>query len=85
NVEPVNAYNCIVVDKDGTEYLDMYGGHAVISIGHSHPHYIKKIKEQIEKIGFYSNAVQNSIQTKLAEKLGQLSGYSNYQLVLCNS
>ncbi len=85
NVEPVNAYDCIVVDKDGAEYLDMYGGHAVISIGHSHPHYIKRIKEQIEKIGFYSNAVQNSLQNKLAEKLGKLSGYDTYQLFLCNS
>ncbi|WP_106791123.1 aspartate aminotransferase family protein [Aquimarina sp. Aq78] len=85
NVEPINAYNAIVVDKNGTEYLDMYGGHAVISIGHSHPHYVKKIKEQIEKIGFYSNAVQNSLQTKLAKKLGALSGYDDYQLFLCNS
>lgn len=85
NVEPVNAYDCIVVDKNGKEYLDMYGGHAVISIGHSHPHYVKRLKEQIEKIGFYSNAVQNSLQTKLAEKLGALSGYEEYQLFLCNS
>ncbi|WP_103071337.1 aspartate aminotransferase family protein [Aquimarina sediminis] len=85
DVEPVNAYDCIVVDKNGTEYLDMYGGHAVISIGHSHPHYVKRLKEQVEKIGFYSNAVQNSMQTKLAEKLGKLSGYEEYQLFLCNS
>ncbi|WP_024771333.1 aspartate aminotransferase family protein [Aquimarina macrocephali] len=85
DVEPINAYDAIVVDKNGTEYLDMYGGHAVISIGHSHPHYVKKIKEQIEKIGFYSNAVQNSLQTKLAKKLGALSGYDDYQLFLCNS
>ncbi|MEW7290614.1 aspartate aminotransferase family protein [Aquimarina sp. 2304DJ70-9] len=85
DVEPVNAYDSIVVDKNGTEYLDLYGGHAVISIGHSHPHYIKKLKEQAEKIGFYSNAVQNSLQSKLAEKLGKLSGYEEYQLFLCNS
>ncbi len=85
DVEPVNAYNCIVVDKNGKEYLDLYGGHAVISIGHSHPHYAKRLKEQIEKIGFYSNAVQNSMQSQLAEKLGKLSGYEDYQLFLCNS
>ncbi len=84
-VEPVNAYDCIVVDKNGVEYLDLYGGHAVISIGHSHPHYAKKLKSQIEKIGFYSNAVQNSLQSLLAEKLGKLSGYDDYQLFLCNS
>ncbi|WP_103865945.1 aspartate aminotransferase family protein [Aquimarina sp. I32.4] len=85
NVEPVNAFDCIVVDKNGKEYLDMYGGHAVISIGHSHPYYVKKVKEQLEKIGFYSNAVQNSLQNKLANKLGKLSGYEDYQLFLCNS
>ena len=85
DVEPVNAYDCIVVDKNGTEYLDLYGGHAVISIGHSHPHYAKKVKEQVERIGFYSNAVQNSMQSQLAEKLGVLSGYEEYQLFLCNS
>ncbi len=85
DVEPVNAYNSIIIDKNGVEYLDLYGGHAVISIGHSHPHYIKKIKEQVEKIGFYSNAVQNRLQSKLAEKLGKLSGYPDYQLFLCNS
>jgi len=65
--------------------LDLYGGHAVISIGHSHPHYVKRIKEQVEKIGFYSNAVQNSLQSQLAKKLGTLSGYETYQLFLCNS
>ncbi|WP_282087622.1 aspartate aminotransferase family protein [Aquimarina algiphila] len=85
DVEPINAYDCIVVDKNGIEYLDMYGGHAVISIGHSHPHYVKKLKEQIEKIGFYSNAVQNSLQSRLAKKLGELCGYDEYQLFLCNS
>ncbi|WP_299256465.1 aminotransferase class III-fold pyridoxal phosphate-dependent enzyme [uncultured Aquimarina sp.] len=85
DVEPVNAYDSIVVDKDGTEYLDLYGGHAVISVGHGHPHYVKKVKEQIEKIGFYSNAVQNSLQSELADKLGKMSGYNEYQLFLCNS
>lgn len=85
DVEPVKAYDSTVVDKNGVEYLDLYGGHAVISIGHSHPHYVKKITEQIEKIGFYSNAVHNSLQTELAEKLGKASGYEDYQLFLCNS
>lgn len=85
DVEPVKAYESIVVDKNGVEYLDLYGGHAVISIGHSHPHYVKRITAQLENIGFYSNAVQNSLQTELAEKLGKASGYENYQLFLCNS
>ncbi|WP_299212067.1 aminotransferase class III-fold pyridoxal phosphate-dependent enzyme [uncultured Aquimarina sp.] len=85
DVEPVNAYDSIVVGKDGIEYLDLYGGHAVISVGHGHPHYVKRVKEQIEKIGFYSNAVQNSLQSELADKLGKLSGYNEYQLFLCNS
>ncbi len=85
DVEPITAYDATVVDKNGIEYLDLYGGHAVISIGHSHPHYVKKLKEQVEKIGFYSNAVQNSLQSKLAKKLGEVSGYEDYQLFLCNS
>ncbi len=85
DVEPVKAYDSIVVDKNGTEYLDLYGGHAVISIGHSHPHYVKKLKEQVDKIGFYSNAVHNNLQQQLAQKLGEVSGYNDYQLFLCNS
>jgi len=85
DVEPVKAEDCVVIDKNGIEYLDLYGGHGVISIGHSHPHYIKRLTAQIEKIGFYSNAVQNSLQSQLAEKLGALSGYDTYQLFLCNS
>ena len=85
DVEPVMAQGSIVIDKNGKEYLDLYGGHAVISIGHSHPHYVKRIKEQVEKIGFYSNAVQNNLQVELAEKLGKQSGYDKYQLFLCNS
>lgn len=84
-IEPVKGRGCTVWDKDGNEYLDLYGGHAVISIGHSHPLYCKMIEEQIEKIGFYSNAVQNSLQVKLAEQLGKLSGYDDYSLFLCNS
>jgi len=85
DVEPVKAYDSTVVDADGKEYLDLYGGHAVISIGHSHPHYIKRIKNQLENIGFYSNAVKNNLQNELAEKLGRLSGCLDYQLFLCNS
>ena len=74
-----------VWDDNGTEYLDLYGGHAVISIGHSHPHYIKKITEQVNKLGFYSNSVKNPLQSELAEKLGRMSGYEDYQLFLINS
>lgn len=85
NIEPVRGKGCKVWDKDGTEYLDFYGGHAVISIGHSHPVYVKAIQDQVEKIGFYSNSVLNSLQTKLTEKLGEQSGYPDYSLFLCNS
>lgn len=85
DIEPVKAEMSHVYAKDGTKYLDFYGGHAVISIGHSHPHYIKRITEQLNKIGFYSNSVQNPLQKQLANKLGQLSGYEDYQLFLCNS
>lgn len=84
-IEPVKALGCKVWDKGGTEYLDLYGGHAVISIGHSHPHYVKMIQEQVANIGFYSNSVENSLQTELAEKLGELSGYTDYSLFLANS
>ncbi len=85
DVEPVRAEGCYLWDSNGTRYLDFYGGHAVISVGHTHPHYVKRIDEQLNKIAFYSNAVQNSLQTQLAEKLGQLSGYEGYALFLCNS
>ncbi|PLB86830.1 aspartate aminotransferase family protein [Dysgonamonadaceae bacterium] len=85
NIEPVKAEGCKLWDKNGTEYLDFYGGHAVISIGHSHPEYVKAIEKQVENLGFYSNSVQNSLQKKVAEKLGELSGYSDYSLFLCNS
>ena len=84
-IEPVKAQGSWLWDKNGEKYLDLYGGHAVISIGHSHPHYVEALKQQLDNIGFYSNSVQNSLQEKLAEKLGQLSGYPNYQLFLCNS
>ena len=72
-------------DENGQEYLDLYGGHAVISIGHSHPHYIEKVTEQLQKIGFYSNSVINKLQQQLAERLGKISGYDDYQLFLINS
>lgn len=84
-IEPVKAKGCKVWDKEETEYLDLYGGHAVISIGHTHPHYVEAIQEQISKIGFYSNSVENSLQTELAEKLGNLSEYPDYTLFLANS
>ncbi len=85
NIEPVRAKGCHVWGRDGVEYLDFYGGHAVISIGHSHPVYVKAIQDQAAKIGFYSNSVINGLQTDLAEKLGEQSGYPDYSLFLCNS
>ena len=85
NVTPVSAKGIVVTDDKGQEYLDFYGGHAVISIGHSHPHYVKRLKEQLDKIGFYSNAIQNPVQEALAHKLGELSGCKDYNLFLCNS
>jgi len=84
-VEPVRGKGCYVYDKNGTEYMDFYGGHAVISIGHSHPQYVKMLKGQIDKIGFYSNSVENSLQIELAEKLGAAMGSNTYELFLCNS
>ncbi|MFT2007542.1 aspartate aminotransferase family protein [Pontibacter sp. 13R65] len=85
NIEPVKASGLKVWDKNGVEYLDLYGGHAVISIGHSHPAYIQRIQEQLQQIGFYSNAVKMPLQEELAKKLGKLSGYESYSLFLCNS
>jgi len=84
-IEITKAVGCRTFDKEGIEYLDLYGGHAVISIGHSHPYYIQKLTEQLEKVAFYSNSVVNHLQTELAEKLGQLSGYNDYSLFLVNS
>ncbi|HRI79926.1 MAG TPA: aminotransferase class III-fold pyridoxal phosphate-dependent enzyme [Cyclobacteriaceae bacterium] len=84
-IEPVKASGSWLWDARGDKYLDLYGGHAVISIGHSHPHYIHSLKKQLEKISFYSNSVENTLQIKLSEKLGQLSGYPDYKLFLCNS
>ena len=85
DITPVKAEGCYVWDSTGKKYLDLYGGHAVISIGHSHPHYIKKITNQLSDIGFYSNSIQNPLQQELAEKLGRISGCTDYQLFLCNS
>ncbi|GGF47880.1 aspartate aminotransferase family protein [Echinicola rosea] len=85
NVTPVKAAGSKIWDDQDTEYLDLYGGHAVISIGHSHPHYTKRIKDQLDNIAFYSNSVQIPIQKELATKLGDVSGYPDYDLFLCNS
>ena len=85
DIEPVKGKGSFVYTDDNTEYLDLYGGHAVISIGHSHPKYIEAITAQLKKISFYSNSVKNSLQEELAEKIGKISGYEDYALFLCNS
>ena len=85
NIEPVRGQGSTLWDAEGQEYLDLYGGHAVISIGHCHPHYVEAISAQLCKLGFYSNAVLNGLQDTLAEKLGKISGYDTYHLFLCNS
>ncbi|WP_114938184.1 aspartate aminotransferase family protein [Mucilaginibacter endophyticus] len=91
DVYPINNINItrgqgsLVYDAQDTEYLDMYGGHAVISIGHTHPHYVKRLEDQLHKLGFYSNSIEIPIQKELAEKLGKVSGKEDYQLFLCNS
>jgi acetylornithine aminotransferase len=85
DITPVKAEDVYVYDEKNTKYLDLYGGHAVISIGHSHPKYVKNISEQVAKIGFYSNSIQNPIQNKLANKLEEISGCKEYDLFLCNS
>src|SRR6185312_795341 len=85
NINIVKAHASYVWDDSGVEYLDMYGGHAVISIGHTHPHWVKKIEEQLEKIAFYSNSIKIPLQQELADKLGKVSGKNDYQLFLCNS
>lgn len=85
DLEPVSGKGNYVFDKTGNRYLDLYGGHAVISIGHSHPHYVERLTSQVQSLGFYSNSVQNSLQQELADKLGELSGCDNYELFLCNS
>ncbi|WPV01350.1 aminotransferase class III-fold pyridoxal phosphate-dependent enzyme [Mucilaginibacter sp. cycad4] len=91
DVYPINPINIVrgqgslVYDAQDTEYLDMYGGHAVISIGHTHPHYVKRLEDQLHKLGFYSNSIEIPIQKELAQKLGKVSGKEDYQLFLCNS
>lgn len=85
DITPVKALGCTVTDEAGTDYLDLYGGHAVISIGHAHPHYVGMMTGQLQKIGFYSNSIVNPLQQELADKLGELSGCDDYQLFLCNS
>ena len=85
DVNIVKGKGCKVWDENGQEYLDLYGGHAVISIGHCHPHYVEKVTEQLNKLGFYSNSVINKLQKELAERLGKISGYEDYQLFLINS
>ncbi|MBK8658331.1 MAG: aspartate aminotransferase family protein [Bacteroidetes bacterium] len=85
DVTPVRGEGAYLYDNAGTKYLDMYGGHAVISVGHSHPYYVEAIEKQLRQIGFYSNSVKIPIQVELAEKLGELSGYNDYHLFLCNS
>ena len=85
DIEPVKGLDTTLWDKDGKVYTDLYGGHAVISVGHCHPHYVKRLQEQVSTLGFYSNAVQNSIQKELAARLGKVCGYDDYALFLCNS
>ncbi len=91
DVYPINPINIVkgvgslVYDDKGQEYLDLYGGHAVISIGHTNPHYVRRLEDQLHKIGFYSNSIEIPLQTELAEKLGKVSGKDDYQLFLCNS
>ncbi|WP_299520101.1 aminotransferase class III-fold pyridoxal phosphate-dependent enzyme [Winogradskyella sp.] len=85
DVTPRYAKDVFVYDDNGSKYLDLYGGHAVISIGHSHPKYVSAITNQVKKLGFYSNSIKNTLQQKLAERLGKLSGCSDYQLFMCNS
>jgi acetylornithine aminotransferase len=85
DIEPMKALGSYLWDNNGQKYLDLYGGHAVISIGHSHPYYINKLKSQLDKISFYSNSVKIEMQNELSQKLGELSGYPDYDLFLCNS
>ena len=85
DIEPVKGQDTTLWDKNGEVYTDLYGGHAVISVGHCHPHYVKMLSEQLGKLGFYSNAVQNSLQKELAVKLGKVCEYDDYSLFLCNS
>ena len=85
DIEPVRASGSYLWDANGTRYLDLYGGHAVISVGHTHPQYVRALTDQLHKISFYSNSVHIPQQQELADKLGNLSGHPDYQLFLCNS
>lgn len=85
NINIVKGQGSLVWDSKGQEYLDLYGGHAVISIGHTHPHYVKRLTNQLDQLGFYSNSIEIPLQVELAEKLGQVSDREDYQLFLCNS
>ena len=85
DINIVKGKGCNVWDDKGQEYLDLYGGHAVISIGHCHPHYVDMMTKQLNQLGFYSNSVVNKLQQQLAERLGKISGYDDYQLFLINS
>lgn len=85
DIEPVKGLDTTLWDKNGEVYTDLYGGHAVISVGHCHPHYVRMVSDQLRKLGFYSNAVQNSLQKDLATRLGKVCGYDDYALFLCNS
>ncbi|MBP3534935.1 MAG: aminotransferase class III-fold pyridoxal phosphate-dependent enzyme, partial [Muribaculaceae bacterium] len=85
DIEPVSGKGSYVYTLDGTEYLDLYGGHAVISIGHAHPTYVKAVSEQVGRLGFYSNSVKNSLQERLAERIGEVSGLTDYSAFFVNS
>jgi acetylornithine/N-succinyldiaminopimelate aminotransferase len=85
DITPVKALDCTITDINGVEYLDLYSGHGVISIGHTQPDYVAKLKNQLDHLGFYSNAIQNALQVELAQKLGKLSGLEDYELFLCSS
>lgn len=85
DINIVKGRGCTVWDDKGQDYLDLYGGHAVISIGHCHPHYVETLKSQLDRLGFYSNSVVNTLQQELAARLGKACGYDDYQLFLINS
>lgn len=85
DIAPVSGRGSYVYTADGTEYLDLYGGHAVISIGHAHPRYVKSISDQVGRLGFYSNSVVNPLQEELARRLGEVAGYPDFSLFMCNS
>lgn len=85
DIEPTSGRGATIFDREGKQYLDFYGGHAVISIGHTHPHYVRSIESQLHRLSFYSNSVQNRLQMELASKLGRLSNCEDYRLFMCNS